>query len=288
MSIAFRCPECQENVKVSATLAGMHTPCPSCYVSVVVPAVTVRADVEDRPSAEIHVRGDVLFHMTPPKDALPPAWRWVMSGLVLILCGGLLWLLVVAIVGASFLSQSSTDRFSAFPTVSALLAGTGVRATDFLVPVCGFLLLAGWALCLAVPREAKARRWVVAGWIGILAGGLVGAGYLITVHRFRENLPASDVTLERLGIAMGAVVWLVHIVFGVFLYALARFLQSALAWQVMLCPFVFTVFAIMVISVEAVAGSQTMHVIGTAGYLLMIAWLQYLTAGAAWQIWREI
>jgi hypothetical protein len=291
MSIAFRCPECQEDVKVSATLAGMHTPCPSCYVSVVVPAVTVRADVgvDDRPSTEIHVRGDVLFHMAPTKENLPAAWRWVMTGLGSILVGATLWLLIVLLVGISFFTTALADRLTAFPVVSSLLSSTANRAIDLLLPASVFLLLVGWLLCLAVPRDAQSRRWVVVGWVGILAAGLVVTGYLITAHRRHEGMPALEMTAERLDFALGAVVLALHLVLGVFLSTVASFLQmSALPRQGLLFTYVFAACAIVVGVADAIVGGKGVHLLGTAGYVLWLIWLEYALARITLQIWREV
>src|SRR2546430_95812 len=53
MPIAFECPSCHEEVRVSRRHAGKRGKCPSCFKEVVVPASTGH-DAEDKEALERH------------------------------------------------------------------------------------------------------------------------------------------------------------------------------------------------------------------------------------------
>jgi hypothetical protein len=97
MSLTFRCPECREFVHVCPSLAGLHTHCPSCQVSVPVPDT-------DRPPNEDEARRLSAKKrwqaVTNPGEVASPAlfdpWPWVMLSLVLLFIGGVVWLMFLS------------------------------------------------------------------------------------------------------------------------------------------------------------------------------------------------
>jgi DNA-directed RNA polymerase subunit RPC12/RpoP len=70
MPIEFLCPECAEAIRVQTTVAGLHTRCPNCLVTVPVPA----AGAERLPKRWRHrpQEGDPSLPTVTPASALHP------------------------------------------------------------------------------------------------------------------------------------------------------------------------------------------------------------------------
>jgi len=92
MSLIFRCPECQEYVKVSATLAGLHAHCPSCNVSVPVPDHDMPPDAETATHLWAKKKWEAIASQTAPSaTAAPPLLAWLLAGAFVLVMGAIVF-----------------------------------------------------------------------------------------------------------------------------------------------------------------------------------------------------
>ncbi len=94
MSLTFRCPECQEFIHVPADVAGLHTHCPSCNVTVPVPDHDCPPDPETDKQLHAKKRWEAVATTmveTPSNVTL----AWIVAGIVTALAGGIVLVLVL-------------------------------------------------------------------------------------------------------------------------------------------------------------------------------------------------
>src|SRR5262245_45247218 len=172
MSIQFHCPECQELVRVSASLAGLHTRCPSCSVSVPVPeaseAITAGARAHPHEAAtrrewEPSPLPEPLTAAERPPSPLgarrgDPAWKLVHVGLTLELAGFIVVLIAFGLAALSQCGQLGLLAAEAPITSGVELAFRMVGVVIVVAFLVGLVLaLVGRGLTCTVPSSTHAR-----------------------------------------------------------------------------------------------------------------------------------
>jgi len=96
MGLIFRCPECEEYVKVSPTLAGLHAHCPSCNVSVPVPDHDMPPDADTASHLYAKKKWEALTAQAQTTAApatevfIPPKVAWILGSILVAVLGGIL------------------------------------------------------------------------------------------------------------------------------------------------------------------------------------------------------
>ncbi|MCI0464852.1 MAG: hypothetical protein L0Z62_48645 [Gemmataceae bacterium] len=241
MSIQFHCPECQELVRVSATLAGLHSRCPSCSVSVPVPEgsepvasgvrehieAATRREWESSPLPEL-----VAVAERPPSPLAAPrpetGWRTVRIGLSLEFAATIVALIAYGVASLAQCSQFALLAAESLPGPGVLLVFDMVGVLmGVAVLVALALVLVGRGLACAVPSSTGARGFVIASVVCLGGSVLLGGLAFLLALGMRGGSEWAGVAVLALGVLAGMALLVAHIFFCLFLRGAAAYLGNA-------------------------------------------------------------
>lgn len=194
-SIRFRCPECQQSLKVAAAKAGRKVRCNRCAKVLTVPAEGEEPEDrlpgahqqptktlpnqregrepeegEDGPDEE---DGDEPRKRKPKRQRRAAAWRLARLGVLVLLIGGALALLNGAASSLLFVVPMGTTAGALRLATFLIWAGVGAAV------LFGVINVAGFALCAFAPAESGARPFALLALVTTLLSSAMSA-YLVT------------------------------------------------------------------------------------------------------------